>query len=109
LGNFLRKINHQFKNKKIKKMTIPAHLKPIIGWICLILSLCCTAVFWILPFSGWSVSSIAAGIMTAMLTGKFLLATSVYLLGKKYVDQLKSRFLGRKKAVDTPPLGDNDK
>jgi F0F1-type ATP synthase assembly protein I len=90
-------------------MNIPANWKPIIGWTCLILSLCCTAVFWILPFSGWSVSTIAGGIMAAMLTGKTLLAISVYFLGKKYVDQLKSRFLGRKKAVEKTPLGDNDK
>jgi hypothetical protein len=90
-------------------MNLPTNWKPIVGWICLILSLCCTAVFWILPFSGWSVSAIAAGIMAAMLTGKFLLATSVYLLGKKYIDQLKSRFLGRKKTEDIPTLGENNK
>jgi uncharacterized membrane protein YoaK (UPF0700 family) len=90
-------------------MNIPAHLKPVIGWTCLILSLCCTAVFWILPFSGLSVGAIAGGIMTAMLTGKTLLAISVYLLGKKYVDQLKSRFFGRKKTEDKPPLEDNNK
>jgi hypothetical protein len=90
-------------------MNLPTNWKPIVGWICLILSLSCTAVFWILPFSGLSVGTIAAGIMAAMLTGKALFGISIYLLGKKYIDKLKSRFFGRKKTEDIPPLGDNDK
>ena len=89
-------------------MNLPTNWKPIVGWICLILSLCCTTVFWTLPFSGLSVGVIAAGIMAAMLTGKALLGISVYLLGKKYIDRLKSRFLGKKKTDDTPAAVEKD-
>lgn len=97
-------------NKKLEQnMNLPANWKPVVGWICLILSLCCTTVFWTLPFSGLSVTAIGTGILAAMITGKTLFGISVYLLGKKYIDQLKSRFFGRKKKDDTPPLEDNDK
>jgi hypothetical protein len=90
-------------------MNLSARWKTIIGWTSLALSLCCTAVFWIMPFSGLSVGAIAAGIAAAMLTGKCLLAIAVYFLGKKYIDQLKNRFFGRKKSAETPILEDDDK
>jgi hypothetical protein len=90
-------------------MNLPANWKTVIGWTSLVLSLCCTAVFWTLPFMGLSVGQVAAGIMTAMLTGKCLLAVAAYFLGKKYIDQLKTRFLGRKKTVESPPVEDNAK
>jgi hypothetical protein len=83
-------------------MNLPTHWKTIVGWTSLILSLCCTAVFWTLPFSGWSVGAIASGILAAMLTGKALFAIAIYFLGKKYVDQLKNRFFRRKKTEETP-------
>ena len=81
-------------------MNLPTNWKPIVGWTCLILSLCCTAVFWIVPFLGWSVGAAATGILAAMLTGKTLFAISVFLLGKKYIDQLKARFFRRKKTEE---------
>jgi hypothetical protein len=89
-------------------MNLPANWKPVVGWICLILSLCCTTVFWTLPFSGLSKTLIATGVLSAMLTGKTLFGISIYLLGKKYIDQLKARFLGIKKKEETPPSEDND-
>ena len=90
-------------------MNIPTNWKPIAGWICLILSVFCTATYLTLPFSGFSVGTIATGIVVAMIMGKILFASAIYLLGKKYIDQLKRRLLGRKKTEDTPPSGDNDK
>ncbi len=89
-------------------MNLPANWKFVAGWICLILSLCCTAVLWTLPFSGLPVKTIATGVFAAVLTGKTLFATAIYLLGKKIIDQLKQRFFGRKKSADAPLSEDND-
>jgi hypothetical protein len=101
--------NHLIQTKKLEQnMNLPANWKPVVGWICLILSLCCTTVFWTLPFSGLSATVIGTGVLAAMLTGKTLFGISIYLLGKKYIDQLKARFLGRKKKEETPPSEDND-
>jgi membrane protein DedA with SNARE-associated domain len=90
-------------------MNIPANWKTIAGWACLLLSICCTATYLTLPFSGFAVETKATGVVIAMILGKILFASSVYLLGKKYMDQLKNRLLGRKKTEDVPSLGDNDK
>lgn len=89
-------------------MNLPTNWKPIAGWICLILSVCCMATYMTLPFSGLSLGTIAKGVITAMILGKVLFFSAVYLLGKPYMNQLKSRFLGRKKTDETPTLGDND-
>jgi hypothetical protein len=90
-------------------MNLPSNWKPIAGWICLVLSVCCTATYLSLPFSGFSLGTIATGVLVAMVMGKILFASAIFLLGKKYIDQLKARFLGRKKTAETPPFEDNDK
>jgi hypothetical protein len=90
-------------------MNLPANWKTIAGWSCLLLSVCCTATYLTLPFSGFAVGTIATGVVIAMIMGKILFASSIYFLGKKYMDQLKNRLLGRKKTEDAPSFGDNDK
>jgi membrane-anchored glycerophosphoryl diester phosphodiesterase (GDPDase) len=97
---------------KIKKgylMNLPSNWKTIAGWACLLLSVCCTATYLTLPFSGFAGQTIVTGVAIAMIMGKILFASAIYFLGKKYVDQLKNRLLGRKKTEDAPSFGDNDK
>jgi hypothetical protein len=89
-------------------MNLPDNWKPKVGWICLILSVFCPAIYLTLPFSGLPIGTIATGVLVAVITGKILFALAIYLLGKKYIDQLKSRFFGRKKTAGKPSLGEND-